>query len=331
MLVERDLENHDAVVLLLRDSIGRFLCLYHNKFDFWTVPLGKTEEGQSPEQAAVAEAQEELGIEVTKLSKRYQGTRVYCRQGHYIVTFFHLFEITEYRGSPQNMEPGKHASMKFLSTSELRDLPRTSDGTVMLLTLLEQLNAIGPPAPFGEMLPAAAKVGLAGASGAGKTTVANRLVTRHGGRLHPESVRKWLKDNGDLRYSTLDRYQFRELQLHLLAEYETSNANIFDRCPLDSIYYASRVDDLLDSAFRQRALKLLREYSAVFFFPPRSDYLIDDGVRIADLKHQTEVAARMLIDAYEAGLEDKIIIYDHCRSIDENLCELFSFIRKSEH
>lgn len=327
MLLERDLENHEAVVLLLKDEQGRYLSLFHNKFDFWTVPLGKAEDGQTPEEAASAEAFEELGIRVSRLTKRYQGTRVYCRHGNHIVTFFHVFEILEYSGTPENKEPEKHAAMKFLSTNELRALPRTSDGTIMLLALLDQIEAKLVCGAFREALPAGSKVGLSGASGAGKTTFANRLADQHGAVLHAETVRDWLTRNGNLRYAALSPVQFRDLQLYLLDEYERSSANVFDRCPLDSLYYAGTIDGLLDDQFRTRSLQILKSYSAIVFFPPFSDYLLDDGVRIADLKHQAKVAARMLVKAYDHDLDQKILVYDHCRTMDENICELFAFLR----
>jgi 8-oxo-dGTP pyrophosphatase MutT (NUDIX family)/predicted ATPase len=328
MLLERDLENHEAVVLLLKDKRGRYLSLFHNKFDFWTVPLGKAEDGQTPEQAARAEAFEELGIQVTRIAKRYQGTRVYCRNGAHIVTFFHVFEILEYSGAPANMEPEKHAAMRFLSTSELRSLPRTSDGTIMLLSLLDQIEARLVDGPFEEGLPAGSKIGLSGASGAGKTTFARTLADRHGALLHAETVRDWLARKGNIRYGALTPHQFSDLQLSLLDEYERSTASVFDRCPLDSLYYASTIDGLLTDRFKSRALIILESYSAIVFFPPHSNYLLDDGVRVADLKHQAKVAAKMLVFAYDYGLDRKVLIYDHCRTLEENICELFAFLRR---
>ena len=134
---------------------------------------------------------------------------------------------------------------------------------------------------------------------------------------------------GNLRYGGLSDDLFAELQLHLLKEYEMSDANVFDRSPLDCLYYVTRVSRNIDIAeFRARAIRLLRRYSAIVFFPPYSLYLLEDGTRFADLKHQTEVASRMLVEAYECGLEDKILVYDHCRTIDENVCELFCFLER---
>jgi 8-oxo-dGTP pyrophosphatase MutT (NUDIX family)/predicted ATPase len=330
MLTQRDLESHDAVALVIRDETGRILCLFHNKFDFWTIPLGKAEGDQTPEEAAAAEAFEEVGIRVSRLLKRYQGTKVYCREGINIVTFFHIFEVTEFDGTPYNKEPDKHREMRYMSELELRDLKRTSDGTVMLLALFDQLG-LQAPRSHGQRFPSNVKIGLSGASGAGKTTFARLLKESHKAVLHPESVRDWLAAKGGLRYSALSAEHFVELQLHLLREYEISDANVFDRSPLDCIHYASRIAHLIDiSDFRRRALYLLEEFAAIVFFPPYSLYLLDDGVRIADLKHQTEVSSRMFSEAYAVGLKDKLLVYDHGRTVEENACSLFKFLAREQ-
>src|ERR1700724_767478 len=220
MLTGRDVENHDAVVIIIRDENDRFLCLLHKKFDFWTVPLGKAEQGQSPEEAAAAEALEEVGIEVVDLVKIYQGTKVYCREGRRIVTFFHLFEITRFKGVPSNREPEKHPEMKYMTADDLRNLTRTSDGTIMLLSFLDSVERkIRMPGVEQKLAPNTI-IALSGASGAGKTTFSKKLRDEHGANLHPESVRDWLMRNGNLQYRSLSNESFAELQLPLLDEYE---------------------------------------------------------------------------------------------------------------
>jgi 8-oxo-dGTP pyrophosphatase MutT (NUDIX family)/predicted ATPase len=330
MLTHRDQVNHDAVVLVIRDRDDRILCLFHNKFDFWTVPLGKADDGPSPEEAAAAEAYEEVGIEIVRAAKRYQGTKVYSREGKKIVTFFHVFEILKYKGTPYNREPEKHREMRFMSVPELRNLGRTSDGTMMFLALLDELGGritSRRPNSFWDVFPAELRVGLSGASGAGKTTLARWLKDGYGASLHAESIRTWLVANGNLRYSSLSDEQIVRLQLHLLREYELSQANLFDRSPLDCLHYVSKVAHLIDIGdFRRRAIRLLDQYSAIVFFPPHSPYLVNDGIRIADLKHQTEVAARMFVQACDAGLREKLVVYDHAKTVEENVCQLFEFL-----
>lgn len=137
---QRDLETHDAIALILRDESGRFLCFYHNKFNFWTVPLGKAEQGQTAEDAAITEAAEECGIEVKELRKLYVGTRVYHREQKKVVAFVHLFDVVSYEGSIRNCEPNKHREMKFLTLDELKALPLSSDATHMLLRFVDEIG-----------------------------------------------------------------------------------------------------------------------------------------------------------------------------------------------
>jgi len=137
---KRDLESHDALGLIVRDTAGHFLCFYHKKFSFWTIPLGKAEVDQTPEQAVVSEAREECGIEVLEVVKRYQATRVYLRESVRVVAFFFLYEIVKFEGQIQNREPHKHLQMVFKSIEELRDLPETSDATKLLIACIDEIG-----------------------------------------------------------------------------------------------------------------------------------------------------------------------------------------------
>jgi ADP-ribose pyrophosphatase YjhB (NUDIX family)/predicted ATPase len=336
----RDFENHEAVVLVLHDEGDRILMLFHAKFGFWTLPLGKAEIGQTPEEAAAAEAYEECGIEIRELQRLCTGTRVYHHLGMRTVTFFNVFEVLGYQGNPVNREPDKHPDMRFMSLSEIRMLTSTSDGTRMYLDYLNSLQAptnqtegkaLERPLDLaGRFIPEAARVSLSGSSGAGKTTFANYLRERLCARVHIESVRPWLASKGGLKYSQLNDFQFMELQMHLLDEYEHSEANVFDRSPLDSLVYSRRVAHLLDlNGFRARALELLRGFSAIVFFPPYSPYLRSDGVRIADLVHQAEVSANICVEACNVGLRQKMMVYDHTKSIRENAHDLLEKIELS--
>ncbi len=59
MLVGTAQEYDDTVVLVIRGNWRQLLCLFHNKYDFWTLPLGKADHGQCPKEAAAVEACEE--------------------------------------------------------------------------------------------------------------------------------------------------------------------------------------------------------------------------------------------------------------------------------
>lgn len=318
-LGQRDLENHDAVAFVIRDRAGNVLTLFHEKFSFWTLPLGKAEPGQTPEEAVAAEALEECGVVVTKMQKRCLGTKVYHYPEASVLTFFHIFEILDYEGTPVNREPLKHPEMRFMSLPELFALTVTSDGTEMWLEYIracERSEQTQPPEQRSSLLPAAVRISLSGAAGAGKTTFARYLEANHGARIHTESVRTWLTSMGNLEYSGLTEVQISDLQLHLMDRYEHSTANVFDRSPLDSLVYARRVSHLLDYvAFQARAMALLRGFHVIVFFPPFPPYLKPDGVRIANLDHQMSMAADIHVEARRLGLGHMIMVYDHSKAM----------------
>ncbi len=139
---KRDLESHDALGLVIRDEGGRYLCVFHNKFHFWTIPLGKAEEGQSIEEAVRAEAFEELDIRPGNIKKIYQDRKTYDREGRQVVAVFHLFQILDYQGNLSNKEPSKHAAMRFMALEDLRALAQTSDATSMLIRCIDRHETI---------------------------------------------------------------------------------------------------------------------------------------------------------------------------------------------
>lgn len=334
MLTKRDLEDHDAVVLVIRREDGKVLTLFHAKFGFWTLPLGKAEVGQTPAQAATAEAEEECGIDVGELRRLCTGTRVYRVEGQPVVTFFHVFEITRFLGTPSNMEPVKHPEMQYMSLSELASLERSSDGTRMFLEHMAEREPQALDPKHDIALPPVSdvsknvRIGLSGAAGAGKTTFAHYLRDTYALTIHPEAVRPWLKQNGNLKYSDLTDYQFLRLQLDLMDSYERSDAAVFDRTPLDSVVYSMRIRHLFDyEAFCRRAMTLLEDMDVIVFFQPHPPFLREDGVRITDVLHQIEISARTFVWACDHGLKDKVVVYDHEHGNVGNAVKLAPYLR----
>ncbi|WP_163082939.1 hypothetical protein, partial [Acinetobacter baumannii] len=83
--------------------------------------------------------------------------------------------------------------------------------------------------------------------------------------------------------------------------------------------YAKRVSHLMDfDRFRARAIELLRLFDVIVFFAPYSPFLKPDGVRIAELAHQTEMASRIFLEGLKIGLRDRMVIYDHSQSMADN-------------
>ncbi|MFQ4149735.1 NUDIX domain-containing protein [Arthrobacter sp. LAPM80] len=128
-----DVVDHDAVAMAIPGPGGVYLALDHVKFNWWTIPLGKCNPGQSLAGSVAMELNEELGLEsVTFLELAQQRFR-YIREGLTVEVNLHLVEVTAFRGRPENREPHKHRSLRWLSLNELFNLNRTADGTLMLL------------------------------------------------------------------------------------------------------------------------------------------------------------------------------------------------------
>ena len=76
---------------------------------FYMLPGGHVDEGESVLHATCRELKEELGIDVKEEDLEFQLVESIKTQ----ITFF--FKVKKYAGVPQNMEPGKHDEVVFLS------------------------------------------------------------------------------------------------------------------------------------------------------------------------------------------------------------------------
>ena len=141
---EEDLRDHDAIGAVIKDSKGRILVQDHVKYGFWTIPVGKAKQGQSPEDALKQELLEECGISARKFKKIAEKDYVYLRGVKNVRLISHIFEITEYSGNIKNMEPHKHKSQEFKSVEEITKLQYLSDATILYLKTIgiERTNRI---------------------------------------------------------------------------------------------------------------------------------------------------------------------------------------------
>lgn len=163
------------------------------------------------------------------------------------------------------------------------------------------------------------RIGAFGASGAGKTHFCEWLSTRFSVSLKTEGVREWLAERS-LVYSKLTTADALELQRYCLDCCERSTAAVHDRTALDALVYASwMVPESELEPLRRRVPPLLARLDLLVFFPAYAGFLHDDGVRVSDLKHQAEIAAMMFLEAKAMGQLHKVIVYDHSRSMEQNL------------
>jgi len=124
---DSDLVPHSAIAALIQSESGEVLILDHVKIKKWTIPVGKVDEGKTPEQATKQEVREELGLVVSELKLIEKKVKTYTRgrpgepQKKIPITLY-IYKVLKYAGIPSNKEPNKHRSMKWASLQELKEL-----------------------------------------------------------------------------------------------------------------------------------------------------------------------------------------------------------------
>ncbi|MFB6158890.1 MAG: NUDIX domain-containing protein [Candidatus Nanohalobium sp.] len=101
--------------LIIREN--KVLLLYREDEQHWEVPGGKVEEGESPTEAAVREAEEEIGVKVELEKPFYTGE--FQHNGKIFLWNGYIAEIKE--GSPEIQEE-KFEKLEWFKGSELDDL-----------------------------------------------------------------------------------------------------------------------------------------------------------------------------------------------------------------
>lgn len=131
-----DLVDHDGVMGIIKDNYGRILMQDHVKFNFWTIPIGKADPGESPEDALDKEIEEECAIKVKGKKLLDVKPHSYVRWGNKVTVTKYLYEILDFEGEIKNSEPEKHRELKFMTIDEIMKLNKISDGTILYLKLL---------------------------------------------------------------------------------------------------------------------------------------------------------------------------------------------------
>lgn len=125
----------DTVALLVADDEDRLLVLWHAKYRFWTVPLGKVEIGEGDVNAAEREAFEELGI-VSQHVELYDTIHKPADLDDYSDIMIALCRVTCYTGQVANREPDKHHDLHFLNPSDISNLRPLSYPTQVIAARL---------------------------------------------------------------------------------------------------------------------------------------------------------------------------------------------------
>lgn len=118
-----------AGCVILNDE-GEILLMHRNapKRTQWELPGGKIEAGEEPEQAALREITEELGVTVSIVKKL--GEKSFDEDGYEMDYHWFLATVTE--GVP-TLQEAKFDALKYFSWDELRSVPDTSANTKKLV------------------------------------------------------------------------------------------------------------------------------------------------------------------------------------------------------
>ena len=110
-------------LLLKRDVKSR------DEYGYWSQPGGGVEFGETIKEAIVREIKEEVGVEIELIKFLSYTDQNYLSKNEHWVSISYLAKIIS--GEPTNMEPEKHAQMKWFSLSDLpKKLSRTTEESV---------------------------------------------------------------------------------------------------------------------------------------------------------------------------------------------------------
>ncbi len=100
--------------LIVQD--GKVLLLYRKDEKHWEVPGGKVEDGESPTEAAVREAEEEIGVKASLEKPFYSGEFQHDDQ----IFLWHCYKAS-IDGEPE-LQEDKFEELEWFEASELDDL-----------------------------------------------------------------------------------------------------------------------------------------------------------------------------------------------------------------
>ncbi len=112
---------------------GKVLLLYREDECWWEVPGGKVEDEESPTEAAVREAGEELGVEVALEKPFFSGE--FQHDGELFLWHGYLSKIKS--GEPEIKEE-KFSEMEWIDSSKLEDI-ELAPNLEMILPALRKL------------------------------------------------------------------------------------------------------------------------------------------------------------------------------------------------
>lgn len=139
-----DLVDHDAIGAVIFNQKGELLVLKHNKFDFWTIPIGKVQSDATLKETVIKEVKEEVNLDVIECKKLVELPQTYYRRGKWVQVVLHVFEVTRYSGKLKNMEPDKHEHMTWSSIDIIRGMEKSSlsDATRLYIQFKDNMEGV---------------------------------------------------------------------------------------------------------------------------------------------------------------------------------------------
>jgi 8-oxo-dGTP diphosphatase len=113
---------------------GKILLLYREDEQYWEVPGGKVEDDESPTEAAVREAEEEIGVKVELRKPFYSGE--FQHNDELFLWHCYIAEIVE--GEPEIQED-KFGELKWVEPVELDEI-ELAPNLDMILPALRKIS-----------------------------------------------------------------------------------------------------------------------------------------------------------------------------------------------
>ena len=112
---------------------GKVLFIYRN--DKWDLPKGKAERGETIEETAIREVEEETKVEGLEIVKPLEITyHIFKRNGHYKIKITHWFEMkTSFSGELQPQKKEGITKVKWLSERKIEKALENSYANIKLL------------------------------------------------------------------------------------------------------------------------------------------------------------------------------------------------------